>query len=509
MVGTRLAGALFLLLTAVPAAAQSVRGQLTDSITRVPIPGAFLTLVDEHGGERARTITNAAGEFLLTAPSAGTYRLRSKRIGFRPYVSRPLTLRDGEVISYQVVVDPIPVALANIVVEGERQCDVAAGASVAAVWEEIHEALAAVAWTSRLPNYWYDISHFQRDLTASGRRKGLDSLWRDVGYRLIPFKSEAPEELAMHGFVVAADDETGGWVYWAPDADVLVSDPFVRTHCFETKERHGEAGELIGLEFTPARGRSVSDITGTLWIDRSTAELRMLEYTYTRLPEDLVAPRAGGRVEFLRLPSGTWIVRDWVIRMPLAVLTQRPMAMGTFPQVVGFRETGGSAVEIKTRGGTVVYRSDSLAAALAAVTPATAAAVDVPAAPALAPIETPTPPPPAPTPALADQPARRKLPRNSSILTAEEFAGTTAVDAMALVREFRPSWLQSRGTMSIMDRTASDILVFLNGVRAGDLTRLRELRVDELRELRFLGAAEAQQRYGSGTAGGVIEVWTK
>jgi len=235
----------------------------------------------------------------------------------------------------------------------------------------------------------------------------------------------------------------------------------------------------------------------------------MLEYTYTRLPEDLVAPRAGGRVEFLRLPSGTWIVRDWVIRMPLAVLTQRPMAMGTFPQVVGFRETGGSAVEIKTRGGTVVYRSDSLAAVLAAVTPATAAAVDVPAAPALAPIETPTPPPPAPTPALADQPARRKLPRNSSILTAEEFAGTTAVDAMALVREFRPSWLQSRGTMSIMDRTASDILVFLNGVRAGDLTRLRELRVEDLRELRFLGAADAQQRYGSGTAGGVIEVWTK
>lgn len=486
-----------------PAAAQSVRGQLTDSITRAPIPGAFLTLVDEHGTERARTITNAAGEFLLTAPTAGTYRLRSKRIGFRPYVSLPLTLRDAEVISYQVAVDPIPVALATVVVEGERQCDVAAGASVAAVWEEIHEALAAVAWTSRLPNYWYDISHFQRELSASGRRKGVDSLWRDVGYRLIPFKSEAPETLEADGYVVPADE--GGWVYWAPDADVLVSDPFVRTHCFETKEGRDETAQLMGLAFTPARGRSVSDITGTLWIDRSTAELRLLEYTYTRLPEDLVAPRAGGRVEFLRLPSGTWIVRDWVIRMPLALLTQRPMAMGTFPQVVGFRETGGSAVEIKTRSGTVVYRSDSLAAALAAVTPAPPPAEAVPAL-AVAPSD----PPPTPlTPDPAERHARRKLPRNSSVLTAEEFEGTSAVDAMALVREFRPNWLQSRGTMSIMDRTVSDILVFLNGVRAGDLIRLRELRVQELRELRFLGAAEAQARYGSGTAGGVIEVWTK
>src|SRR2546425_13240953 len=76
-------------------AAQSVRGQLTDSVTRAPLPGAFLTLVDEHGVEKARTITNGSGEYLLTAPAPGVYRLRSKRIGFRPYVSPALTLTAG------------------------------------------------------------------------------------------------------------------------------------------------------------------------------------------------------------------------------------------------------------------------------------------------------------------------------------------------------------------------------------------------------------------------------
>src|SRR4029077_16834227 len=111
--------------------AQSVRGQLTDSITRAPLAGAFLTLVDEHGAEKARTITNGSGEFLLTAPAAGVYRLRSKRIGFRPYVSPPLTMTAGGTISYNAVVDPIPVALSQIVIQGERQCDVEAGASVA------------------------------------------------------------------------------------------------------------------------------------------------------------------------------------------------------------------------------------------------------------------------------------------------------------------------------------------------------------------------------------------
>src|SRR5437867_6201390 len=94
MVGPTLAG--LLLLTAVPATltvAQTVRGLLTDSVSRAPLAGAFLTLIDERGAERARAMTNGAGEFTLNAPAAGTYRLRSKRTGFRPLISPPLAPR--------------------------------------------------------------------------------------------------------------------------------------------------------------------------------------------------------------------------------------------------------------------------------------------------------------------------------------------------------------------------------------------------------------------------------
>src|SRR5206468_10091131 len=65
-----------------------------------------------------------------------------------------------------------------------------------------------------------------------------------------------------------------------------------------------------------------------------------------------------GRVEFLRVPTGAWIVRDWVIRMPLARITRTPVAQDPVPIVVGFLEHGGSALEIKTQRGTVVYRAD-------------------------------------------------------------------------------------------------------------------------------------------------------
>ncbi len=504
------------LLLALPVAAQSVRGLLTHSLTSSPIPGAFVTMIDEHGSELARAITNGAGEFLLTVPTPGTYRLRSKRIGFQPYVSAPLTLQSGETISFKAAVHPIPVALASVVVEGDRQCDVAGGSSVAAMWDEVREALTAVVWTSRLPNFWYDIGHFQRDLTASGRRKGADSTWRDVGYRLVPFKSAPPEELEAQGFVVPiGENGAEGFTYWAPDAEVLVSNPFLRSHCFETKEGHGETSQLIGLAFTPAKGRTTSDVAGTLWLDRKTAELRLLEFTYKNLPQDLVAPKAGGTVEFLRLPSGTWIVHNWSIRMPLAVEKQRPMGMGTEAEVVGFRETGGAAVEIKTRSGTVVFRSDSLAAALASV-PATSAVTAVAAgtdpAPQIA-VATTSPAPPGNVvdtipPAGAVIPMVHANSHNTNLITQADVQSSTATDAYSVVQELRPMWMRNRGTISINDPSSGNVQVYLNGNQYGDLNRLREIVRQDIREIRFFSGGEAQMKFGVGHEGGVIDVRT-
>ncbi len=492
MVGARLAALLLITGGALPAAAQSVRGQLTDSVSRAPLPGAFLTLVDDHGVERARTITTGAGEFLLTAPAAGVYRLRSKRIGFRPYVSAALTLRAGETISFSAAIDPIPVALSRVVVEGERQCDIEAGASVAAVWDEIREALAAVSWTSRDPGYWYSIRRFQRATSPGGRPRGADSTWPDEGYRRIPIQSAPAEQLERQGFVVV--DEQQGWTYWGPDADALISGPFLRTHCFETKSGRGDTEGLIGLAFAPARGRTLPDITGTLWIDRNTAMLHHLDFAYTRLPQELVAPRAGGRIEFLRVPSGAWIVRDWVIRMPVAQMKQKLMGMGTQLEVVSFRETGGNAALIKTRAGIIVYGSDSAAASAAAPAPVLAQA---------------PPPAPAPFDSTRVRETRRSRASNSNVLKAEEFEGSTAIDVMALVQEFRPTWLHSRGVSSIRDQSAGQLRVYLNGVSAGDVNQLREIRVSDVKELRFLPAAQAHARYGVGHEGGVIEVLTR
>jgi len=205
-------------------------------------------------------------------------------------------------------------------------------------------------------------------------------------------------------------------------------------------------------------------------------------------------------VEFLRVPSGAWIVRDWVIRMPRSRMVERPMAMGQRPEVAGFREEGGGVVFIKTRSGTVIYGTELAVAAVASAPPASA--------PAAAPAEPAAPTQRASATPVPDTTPVRSGARNPNLIARQEIEATTALDAYALVQESRPTWLHSRGTVSIRDPSAGMVQVYLNRTQLGDVNRLREIQLSEIRELRFFGAAEAQLRYGPGHAGGVIEVST-
>ena len=479
-------------------AAQTVRGQLVDSVSRAPLSGAFLTLIDAQGAERARAITDATGKFTVLAPAAGTYRLRSKRIGFKPYVSPALSLVAGETTTYDAAIDPIPVPLKEVVVAGEQQCDVEAGASVAALWEEIREALARVAWTSRGGGYWYEITHFERDLTAAGKREGRDSVWSAVAYHQVSFLSAPAVLLSHQGYVTVEDD---GWTYYGPDADVLLSEPFLKTHCFETKTQQG----LVGLAFSPARGRDLPDVKGTLWVDRENAELRFLEFNYVRLPEGLNAPKAGGRVEFMRVPSGAWIIRDWVIRMPIARLVSGPY-QSPVPRVVAFREAGGSVAQIKTAAGAVVYTTAAASEQTAQLASAAAATAPVPPAPLPAPplVVPPPPPPPAVETSRASKPMR-----DFEQLLREEFQGSMAMDAYGLVQDFRPNWLNVRGPTSLNDPSAGLIKIYVDGTFFGYVSALQQIPALEVERLQRWRGPDAAARYGRGHSGGVIEVWTR
>jgi hypothetical protein len=127
-------------------------------------------------------------------------------------------------------------------------------------------------------------------------------------------------------------------MYAAPDAKLLLSDEFVATHCFRALPVR-RADTLRGLEFQPVPGRALPDVRGAIWVNRTSSELRHLEYGYTGLPGLVQSLGPGGRLEFIRLNSGEWIVSHWFIRM--VRFEQDPDRKD--PRIMGYLFRGGGA----------------------------------------------------------------------------------------------------------------------------------------------------------------------
>ncbi len=157
------------------------------------------------------------------------------------------------------------------------------------------------------------LSRYERELDASSGTLNRERTWTVSRTTERPFVSLPAAELARYGYVRFERD--GGATFFAPDAEVLLSDSFLDSHCFRVVR--GDDPTLVGLSFEPHGRRRSPDIQGVLWLDRSSAELRHLEFGYTHLPAGLRSNRVGGRLTFERVPSGQWLVRRWWIRMPI------------------------------------------------------------------------------------------------------------------------------------------------------------------------------------------------
>ena len=92
------------------------------------------------------------------------------------------------------------------------------------------------------------------------------------------------------------------------------------------------------------------------------------------------------------------------------------------------------------------------------------------------------------------------------MLLPDEFEASPAHDAFAVVQQYRPQWLRSRGRTSFQDADAGLVQLYVNGSRWGEIERLREIPITEVIEIRYRNGQEATMRYGNNHAGGVIEV---
>ncbi|MBE0594976.1 MAG: hypothetical protein IH616_21535, partial [Gemmatimonadales bacterium] len=258
---------------------------MRDSLTGALLGSGFVILEDAAGSEVARELVSYAGRFTVRAPGSGRYRLRWARIGYRTVISGDLDLAAGAAVPYVFRVVPMAVQLGAIEVRGKRRCD-ARPANVeetAAVWAEVQKALEATEWSDRQSSVRYTWYSFVREWNPNRRELQDEQGRTQRALTSRPFSTVEPERLAAEGYVVERVPDV--W-YYLPDANTLLDDTFLDTHCFWVTRDERERPGQIGLAFEPAPGRTVADVVGALWIDEGTLQLRELAVTYVNLPWD-------------------------------------------------------------------------------------------------------------------------------------------------------------------------------------------------------------------------------
>ncbi|MEQ1855200.1 MAG: carboxypeptidase-like regulatory domain-containing protein [Longimicrobiales bacterium] len=339
------------LFAPVPVSAQTVLLRVLSADTGQPVFGALAYLIDDQGQPLRTVLTDERGRALFVGVPPARYRVRAEMIGMGTRETPAFEVAQGATDVGEMTLDPRPIDLERIDVTAERRRCTARpageGLLVASLWEEARKALSAAALTERQGQYRYETMRYERDVDAERRLVLREEESQRDGYMRAPFESLPPEDFAQGGFVRRDGSEL---VYYAPDASVLLSEAFLDAHCFRVVAGE-EASDVVGLSFEPMERRgSFVDISGTLWLDDRTAELRWLEYAYANLDLDVAAPTAGGRVEFQRMEAGTWIIPEWWIEMPI-IDTRFSGDGGSRPVLRGLRRSGGRVLAVHGGGG--------------------------------------------------------------------------------------------------------------------------------------------------------------
>lgn len=100
----------------------------------------------------------------------------------------------------------------------------------------------------------------------------------------------------------------------------------------------------------------------------------------------------------------------------------------------------------------------------------------------------------------ATAPSKTKNDRNL-LVTADLTEPQQQLSAYEVVQQLRPNWLHGSGAMTTGSR---GLTVFMDGTNYGSLSTLKDVRMYELIDIKYLSASEASNRYGTGYEGGVL-----
>jgi hypothetical protein len=342
--------AAFLALTAfgsaLPLRAQNpaayLAGTVRDSVTRAPIAGAVVSLLDGTGKVSARRLSNERGEYRIPL-GAGDRRMRVVRIGFEPN-DLPLISGTSRSERFDVSLLALATMMRSVRVVGNASCPRRVDAPQAlGLWEQAQDGLLATVVARQQNPAAVVRLIFQRVFYGATNQERALQVRVDSSVDAISFvAARSAQDFALHGF---QRDSANRRTQFGPDAIVLLSDAFAASYCFRVDSGGALRLNQVGIHFTPAARRTDRlDIDGTLWIDTVARELRDVDFRYLGVLAAAEQFKPGGRVSFVTMRNGIVLVDGWTIRSMNSVSVERMgIVHGVFQPT---RQTTRSAVEI-------------------------------------------------------------------------------------------------------------------------------------------------------------------
>ena len=97
----------------------------------------------------------------------------------------------------------------------------------------------------------------------------------------------------------------------------------------------------------------------------------------------------------------------------------------------------------------------------------------------------------------------------ANVILEEEIEAANVSNALEAIQRLRPKMLQRRAGSPTDEGSAGEIVVYVDNSRLGYKDQLASIEASRIKEIRYLNAADATQRYGTGHTEGVILITTK
>jgi hypothetical protein len=199
--------------------------------------------------------------------------------------------------------------------------DTADAIRIATLWNDARTALLAAEATRANPIVPTLLIRYVRQLDPQSLAILDEALQlfdhQDVG-NTRGFRSLTGDSLSTIGYWRPVNATTT--TFYGPDGNALLSEAFVRDHCFNLADATAEMPDAVGLLFQPiparARAGSLPEILGAVWFESGTSRLQRLEFNWTSLPGNAPTLNLGGELAFAWSASGAVHVDRWRLRMP-------------------------------------------------------------------------------------------------------------------------------------------------------------------------------------------------